>query len=335
MTLVAALGLVAGLALATLLVLSHGVSAIWHSAAVLGLGGFAVTVALQLALIALMGMAWWLLGRPLSAALPSWFIWARLIRDSAAEALPLSQVGGYVIGARALALTGLPGAFAAGSTVVDVTVELVAQLGYTIIGLVLLQWLRPDNGVAVPGLAAITAMSVAVALFIAVQARGAGYIERGGLRIARELLGRSMGEAGAVQACIRALHDRPATLLRATMIHLTSWILSGVATWVVLALMQRPLTLAAALVIDSLLYGMRSVAFMVPNAIGVQEGGFILLGALFGLSPDAGLALSLIRRARDLVIGVPALLVWQTLEGRRAWRTGTGLAPPSVKRSTP
>ena len=50
----------------------------------------------------------------------------------------------------------------------------------------------------------------------------------------------------------------------------------------------------------------------------MQEGGYIMLGALFGLTPETALALSLVRRARDIVIGAPVLAVWQMVEGRRA-----------------
>jgi hypothetical protein len=57
----------------------------------------------------------------------------------------------------------------------------------------------------------------------------------------------------------------------------------------------------------------------VPGAIGVQEGGYVVLGPLFGIAPETMLALSLLKRARDLALGVPALLLWQGLEARR-WR---------------
>jgi hypothetical protein len=97
--------------------------------------------------------------------------------------------------------------------------------------------------------------------------------------------------------------------------------------------MGVPIGLGAAVAIDSLLYGLRSVAFMVPNALGVQEGGYVLLGGLFGLGPDSALALSLIRRGRDLAIGIPALLVWQLLEGNKAWR-GLGTLDPAVPAAT-
>jgi hypothetical protein len=35
------------------------------------------------------------------------------------------------------------------------------------------------------------------------------------------------------------------------------------------------------------------------------------------LGPEVGLAASLLRRARDVVIGVPVLLLWQFVEARR------------------
>ncbi len=318
----AALGLIGGVALAIALVLSHGAGAIWHGMTRLGWLGFAVVIACHAGLIVLMGMAWWLLGRD-RARWPL-FAWGRLIRDSASEALPLSQLGGYVLGARALALVGVSGAFAAGSTVVDVTVELIAQLGYTLIGLALLDFLRPGSRILGPMAAAVVLMAILAAVFSTVQARGAGAVERAGARIARHLLGRDVGQSGAVQRVILRLHDRPAILLLAASVHLTSWLLSGVETWLTLSLMGLKLSLAAGLVIDSLLYAMRSAGFMVPNSFGVQEGGLVLLCGLFGVEADAALGLSLIKRGRDLAIGVPALVAWQAMEGRRAWaRPGT------------
>ena len=77
--------------------------------------------------------------------------------------------------------------------------------------------------------------------------------------------------------------------------------------WVALRLAGATLGFPAVLVIESLLYAARSAAFAVPNAFGVQEGAYVLLGAGLGLTPEMGLALSLLKRARDLTIGLPAL----------------------------
>jgi putative membrane protein len=315
----AAIGFLCGLVLAIGLVLANGVGAIWQSLLRLVWTGFAAVIGFHLCLIALMGLAWWLLGRNRVDAAPWRFIWGRLIRDSASEALPLSQLGGFILGARALALTGTSGIFAAAATVVDVTVELVAQLVYTGLGLLLLERLRPDNSFARPALIGVVAMTVAVAAFIAVQAKGAGLVERISNRVSRELLGKDLAQAGGVQASIRALHTRHGALLVATSLHGVCWLLSAVETWVTLRLMSVPLSLPAALIIDSLLYGMRSMAFLVPNAVGVQEGGLMVLGGMFGVNHEASLAVSLVKRGRDLVIGIPALLIWQTVESRRAF----------------
>jgi uncharacterized membrane protein YbhN (UPF0104 family) len=59
---------------------------------------------------------------------------------------------------------------------------------------------------------------------------------------------------------------------------------------------------------------------MVPVGLGVQEGAYALLGPLFGLPAEAALALSLIKRTRNISIGVPMLLSWQFVEIRRRLR---------------
>jgi glycosyltransferase 2 family protein len=72
--------------------------------------------------------------------------------------------------------------------------------------------------------------------------------------------------------------------------------------------------------VESLLYALRSAAFFVPSGWGVQEGAYVVLGAVVGLSPGTALALSLAKRAREVAIGVPALLIWQAIETRAVRR---------------
>ncbi|MGB8526972.1 MAG: TIGR00374 family protein, partial [Rhodoplanes sp.] len=83
------------------------------------------------------------------------------------------------------------------------------------------------------------------------------------------------------------------------------------------AFMGRPVGWAEALVIESLIDAVRGAAFAVPGALGAQEGGLIVLCALFGIPPNEALALSLVKRAADVALGLPGLLVWQVAEGRR------------------
>ena len=65
------------------------------------------------------------------------------------------------------------------------------------------------------------------------------------------------------------------------------------------------------------LHAVRGAAFAIPGALGAQEGGLVLLCAAFGIPPEQAIALSLVKRAADLVLGVPGLLGWQLLEWGR------------------
>src|SRR5690242_13784772 len=265
------------------LVAYFGADAVMNSLLAVGAGGFIAVCLIHLALTALMGLAWRAL---LPGASSGMVMWARLVRDSGSEALPLSQVGGYVLGARALALAGVPGTLAAATTIVDVTLEFVAQLAYTALGLAWFVRLQPDSEAAVPVLLGLAVAVVAAAAFVLVQRRGFYYLDR----IARHL-GAGWAERSAAGAA--ALHDALAGIYRHRIrlsanaaLHLACWIASAAEIWLALRLAGEPLPFGAVLAIESLLYAIRTAAFIVPQAVGVQEGAYILLGAAFGLTPE-------------------------------------------------
>jgi glycosyltransferase 2 family protein len=323
------LALIAGAAGFTLLVLHFGIGAVGEAVVRLGWAGFAATIGLHLALIAIMGVAWWQLARGSTDARPWCFMWGRLIRDAAGEALPLSQLGGFVLGARAASLGGVPGTVAAASTVADLTAELVAKLPYMLVGLGILAWIRPGHHLIWPILGGTLLLAALAGLFLALQARGAELVEWLGTRIAEQWSGGRAARAEGMRARIHKIYARRGDVARSVLIHFITWILSGVEVWLPLWFMQENVGLGAAIVIDSLLVAIRGLAFVVPNAIGVQEGAYVLLCGMFGVPPGVALALSLLRRARDFAIGIPALLVWQAIEGHRAWR-GLGTFEPAA-----
>jgi len=86
---------------------------------------------------------------------------------------------------------------------------------------------------------------------------------------------------------------------------------------VVFQVLGKPIAPASAIAIQSLLEALRSATVFIPAAVGVQEAGYAALGALFGFAPETGVAVSLLRRARDIAVGVPVLLAWQAAEARR------------------
>src|SRR6185312_11368188 len=101
----------------------------------IGRGGFLAVVLAQVALFAPLGLAWWVVDPHESFSKSPVFMWGRIAREAASDVLPFSQVGGLVISARCAVLGGVSPASAFGSNIVDVTVEMVAQIIYTLIGI--------------------------------------------------------------------------------------------------------------------------------------------------------------------------------------------------------
>ena len=311
-------GLIGGLGLAAWLVERVGMPAIGAALGAVGWTGMLAVVAVHLVATALMGLAWWnqrQLGRP------AIFAWGRLVRDAGSEVLPLTQLGGCLLAAQVLIQEGIAAATATASILVDAIVEFLAQLAYVALGLVLIQRLSP----AAPALPALWAM-LGIACLIA----GAGIaLRRGGPagmpRFAGRIAGRWLSAAGRLAATVRSeideIHRARHRLSLSFALHLAAWLVSGVEAWLALRFMGAPLGLAAVLAIESLVYGTRSLAFLVPNAIGVQEGAYMILGTALGLTPELALGLSLLKRARDLALGLPTLAIWHLLRSRR-WSLG-------------
>lgn len=319
------LAAVIGFGLVGALVAHFGAGAVTRSLLAVGWAGFAAVSLIHLALIAVMGIAWWML---LPGTKPWFAIWGRLVRDSASEVLPLSQVGGYVAGARAIAIAGISASAAVASTLVDVALEFFAQIAYTAIALFWLLHLGPQAPSVVPVAIGLVVAGCLAAVFVAAQRRGFGMLDRFAGALGHEWAERTTAGAAALHAAIDRIYARASGLWVSFALHLACWVASAGEIWLALRFIGAPLSFGAVLVIESLLYAIRSVAFAVPNAIGVQEGAYVVLGASFGLTPEVGLALSLLKRARDAVIGLPALAAWELIESGRLYRRAAALSVP-------
>jgi len=311
------IGAAVGLTALGALVVHFGADAVIRSLVAIGWGGFTAICLIHLTLIAVMGIAWW----ALAPGVPAWvFIWGRLTRDAGSEVLPLSQMGGTVLGVRAVALAGVLGPVATASTIVDLTLEFFAKLAYTAVGLVLLVHLRPDLPVALP-ITTGTAVAALIAIaFVVAQRHGFALFDRFARALGRGWADRTAAGAASVHIELGRTYRRKSGLWVGFLLHLACWVASALEVWIALRLAGRALDFTAVLVIESLLYAIRTVAFAIPNAVGVQEGAYIILGGAFGLTPEMALALSLLKRARDLTIGLPILGAWQVVEGGRLWR---------------
>lgn len=307
---------VAGLAVAAAVVGSVGVAPVLASIRAIGVTGFLVFCLWSVPVLTVLGGAWAAVA-PGSGVPFRDFVWARTVREGATDVLPFSQIGGLVVGGRALSARRVPEPLVYASMIADLTTEMASQLVFTLAGVgmlaLALQGGDDPNGtlkLALGGLALTVAIMAAFALG---QGRALDLAAKLGERLLPSLASSMQAVRTALADCYR---DRRRVLLSFAL-NLLAWVLSAAGAWIALRFMGVDLPLTAVLAIEALIFAVRSIGFAIPGAIGVQEGAYALIGPVFGLDPQTGVALSLIKRARDLVIGVPALLVWQVRESRQ------------------
>ncbi|MGH6985602.1 MAG: lysylphosphatidylglycerol synthase domain-containing protein [Caulobacteraceae bacterium] len=318
----AMVAMVLGVALATAVAGWVGFGRVFGALERIGWQGLATLVIWSVLPWGLLGFAWFLLlpGQPMRDL--RIFVAARVIRDSVGELLPFTQIGGFAAGARAVVLQGLSSETASSTTVVDVTNELIAQLGFTAIGLTMLASRlgaeAPHSPVIEAGVVGLILTSAATAFFIVFQKSGMPILAR----LTRRIAPSAAADVGDFSSAVNALYEPPLRLAAAAFIHLCAWIASAAGAWAALAVAGWPISLGRMLAIEALICAVRSAAFFTPMAAGIQEATYAVIGPLFGLPADMAVAVSLMKRAKDFIVGLPALAVWQTFEGRRLIRAG-------------
>lgn len=311
------LATIGGLVVAGFMLSATGMDKVLEIIGRFGVGGFLAYCAYSLGTVALLGGAWASAAPPLGIrATFLLFGWARLVREAAADVLPFSQVGGLVIGIRLLIARRISAPLVNASVLVDLATEMAAQVVFTLFGIAGFVVLRsggtdPDT-LMTPIIIGTLVMTGLMAAFFLAQSRM--------LRVAEVLLERMLpavsGGIADVRAELARIYAQPTRVALALAFNLAAWVASAAGAWIALELMGVKLPLVTVLVMESLIFVLRSVAFALPGAIGVQEVAYVLLGPLLGLPAEEALALSLAKRARDLAIGIPALVAWQASEAR-------------------
>jgi putative membrane protein len=311
-----ALATLAGLMAAFWAVGRIGVGALADAALRLGVGGFLLFCVASLGLTLVLGAAWLVSmpGQPLRRI--GLFAFARLAREGANDLLPFSQVGGLVVGARTLTGMGLPKARTYAAMVVDLSTEMTSQIAFTLFGLIVLGSLLLESSrhhvapLAWVGSGLMLATTVAFIMF-----------QRPMLKLAVALAGKVLPNSASIsleriRAELDDIYAHRGAVALSFLFNLAGWIVAAALAARALALMGEPLPMWRVAALESLIFAIRGAAFIIPGAIGVQEAGYLLLAQAIGLDPQVAVALSLVKRARDVVLGVPALLVWQGLEMR-------------------
>lgn len=312
----------AGILIAAYLIWHIGFSSIISAAVAVGWSGFLLLCAYTLLVFVLLGSAWWVLVDGSPAQRWQSFLWARLVRDSAAENLPFSQVGGFVMGARAAILDGIAPGIAAASMIADITTEMVAELVYVCLGIVLLgTQLRHAPGIPSGAwlLTGFGLASIAAGSFYSLQRYGGGLI--------RNSVGRFLPQAldyfEAVTSELQKIYRAPGRIGASFLLHFGGWVASGTATWIAFRLLGAQVHFSSVISVESLIFAIRSIAFAVPNAFGVQELAHVVFAPVLGVGPELAVAVSLLKRAQNIAIGIPVLLLWQSEEGRHATSTAS------------
>ncbi|HVJ55253.1 MAG TPA: lysylphosphatidylglycerol synthase domain-containing protein [Aliidongia sp.] len=311
-----AMGLL-GVALFTALLIYQGAGAV---GAVLFEAGFGLIWASLFHIVPMVvnAVAWRMLfvaGPAPTVAQITYAVW---IRESVNGLLPVARIGGEVISYRLLTRMGLRAAPVAASLIADITLAMVSQFLFTVAGLVLLLLRIEDTAAIWRVIGGLLAFLPMVCGLIVVQRIG---IVNLGSRLVGALFGDRWGDlvgnAVRLDRVLRLVYRRLSRVIGSAALQLLGWTLGTGEIWLALNFLGHPLTLWDAFLLESVAQAISSAAFVVPGAIGVQEGGIMLIGTLLGLEPDVALAAALARRVRDVLIFVPGLIAWQIGEAHR------------------
>ncbi|MBC6982523.1 lysylphosphatidylglycerol synthase domain-containing protein [Caulobacter sp. 17J80-11] len=296
-----------------------GAGQVWASLSEIGLPGFLLLCVATWAYQLVLAGAWAGL-TPGGERRFFLFYWARLVRDAVNQSLPLTPLGGVAAGARVLAVHGVPATRATAAAAVDASVELFAQIAFSGIGAVLalemLAGAAEADGVGTMFALALGILAAAAVAVAAGPRLGLRAIERFGARLHPAA---AVG-AAALKAEIDALYRRRPAVMLCFTLHLASWFLGAAWSMLALHMLGAAVDFRVVVALEALICASKVAAFVIPYGFGVQEGAYAVLAPLFGVAARTGVALSLLRRARDLALGLPIVALWQAGEARRLQR---------------
>jgi putative membrane protein len=318
--------LAAGIALLAGLLAANDADAVARAVMSAGWRALAV-VAAHIPVVLAAAVAWAALIDPLQR--PGVWESSRLrwIKESVNGLLPVGQVGGDIVRAQLAVSAKLSVRESAASCIVDAATGLVSLVLFLIVGLAV--------GVAAvddPRLLRMGAPLVAIGVGLVLLLTFAGRL--GLLRLVDKAVGlsrRAFGQLEGLGEAVSAATSHRGRLAWSIGWHLVGWLFGVVEMSVALWALGLDAGLDRALVLESTAQAARALGFLVPGALGVQEGGYLVISAMLGIPADQALALSLLRRGRELALGAPGLVVWRL---SRPWNAGS-MEPADRDRSHP
>ncbi len=306
-----------GLALLTLLVVHADVPAILHTWKLAG-AALLWLVPYRLIFFVLYAIGWRAMLRPIDPdgrARFGYVLWVTAVREAVDRLLPVASLGGSVVGVRLIKWRGLATVPVSATVIVEILLTLMALYVFGAIATLIL--LTLGTGAGHSHVLAVLALSLPIPLGSLLLLRYGSVFQR-----MQRLLSPLVGLTGALAATsldadLRACLGRIRTLLLAGVLQLVALISASLEIWWALRLFDHPVSAAAAIMLEGLTQAVRHLAFIVPAGLGVQEAALVLFGHTLGISTELALAVSAVKRMREVLCGLPPLLSWQWLEARK------------------
>lgn len=317
---------VLGLGLTVWMLAQFGITAIFSLVITGGWGILAATL-FHTVQVALSAQAWHVIAgpqKPPTRPAPSTpltfkaYFALRCVREGVNNLLPVAQVGGEVCSSRLLARRGLGVRHAAAATICDLTLELLSQVVFTLSGLAVLLLLVKRSALTDELVeSALVALAIGLAVFASQWLGALALVEGLLMKIAAHLGWQGAQQAKGLHEQVLQLYKAKKNSLFAFALQFVAWALGAVEVCLILHFLGHDCSLWVGFVIEGVGEAAKSIGFAVPGALGVSEGGYVLVGELFGVAPQVAMALSLIKRVREILWGLPSLALWQWLE--HAW----------------
>jgi putative membrane protein len=310
------LGALVGVGLTAWLFASFGVGKIFAVLERAGWLGILAVVAFHLPQMFFSALGWQAIAGRGGLRLRTYLL-LRSIREGVNNLLPFAQIGGEFVVARLMHKRGVRLAQAVGGTIADLLMEMGTQVLFTVLGIVLLVHSVGHSDVSDLATRALLIAALVVAgAFVALWLGLAAVIERAVLRLGRSFGWPATAEIGGLHTALTDCFRAPGNVTLAAVWHLVSWLLGGIEVCLVLHFFGIDIGIGPGLIIESLGQALKAVGFAVPGAIGVQEGGYVVVCRLLGIAPETAIALSLVKRVREVVLGVPGLILWHRTEAK-------------------
>ena len=287
--------------------------------------GLGFVVAIQILCIVLNAFAWGIFSPLAQPACREILIPARWIRDALNYLLPSAVLGGEVVGVRLLVARGCDINTASASVVADKTLEVVGLFFFALTGIIIFLEHERNSSITHWVISGLVVLSAVLAAFLLSQRLGLLKLaDKAILKLAGNCGVRYGGENTSIHGMVWKLYADTGRLIFAALLHTAVWMLGTLQIWTSLYFMGYKIGLLEAFMIESLCQVIISAAFMMPVALGAQEAAYMSVAGLFGIPPPVGLAVSLVQRLKDLLVGIPGLVLWQGFEGRRLWTLWKG-----------